>query len=162
ATLGVRMQRVSIGIALFLALAAAPAYAQIGRVQGVVRDAAGQPIKGATVRATNADAVPREFTSTTDDKGRFTMLGLRTATTWHFVAEAPGFFSMQGDAPVRSQIGDPLTFTLRRDPGPLPGALSKDIQDDLTAANGLRDEGRYDQAIAAYQAIQAKNPKLTT
>jgi tetratricopeptide (TPR) repeat protein len=141
---------------------ASTAAAQTGRVQGVVRDVNGRPIKGATVRALHADASPRELTSTTDDKGRFVMLGLRIATTWHFVAEAPGYFGSEGDAPVRSTFGAPLDFTLRRDPGPIPGALAKDIQEQLTAANALRDDGRYDQAIAAYQSIQVKNPKLTS
>ena len=138
------------------------AEAQTGRVSGMVKDTAGKPIKGATVRAVNAEASPREFTSTTDDKGRFAMLGLRTSATWHFVVEAPGFFVNEGDALIRSQPGRPFEFVLRRDPGPLPGALVKDIQEQLASANALRDEGRFDQAISAYQSIQTKNPKLTT
>ena len=144
-----------------LALAGA-AEAQTGRVSGTVKDTAGKPIKGATVRAINTEASPREFTSTTDDKGRFAMLGLRTAVTWHFVTEAPGFFAYEGDALVRSQPGAPFAVVLRRDPGPLPGALVKDIQEQLASANALRDEGRVDQAISAYQSIQTRNPKLTT
>ncbi len=149
-------------LAVFTLWLAAPAGAQTGRVTGIVKDSAGKPIKGATVRASHPDAIPREFTSTTDDKGRFAMLGLRTATTWHFVAEAPGFYPSQGDAAIRSTPGAPFEFTMTRDPGPLPGALTRDIQQQLTAANALRDEGRLDQAITAYQSIQSKNPKLTT
>jgi len=155
------MPRVYLIALAVLALAGA-ADAQTGRVSGIVKDAAGKPIKGATVRAVNREVVPREFTSTTDDKGRFAMLGLRTPVTWHFVVEAPGFFSSEGDALIRTQPGTPFEFTMRRDPGPLPGALAKDIQEQLSAANALRDEGRFDQAIAAYQSIQGKNPKLTT
>ena len=150
-----------VALAALLALAAA-AEAQTGRVSGIVKDSAGKPIKGATVRASNPEAGSREFTSTTDDKGRFAMLGLRTAMTWHFVAEAPGFFVSEGDALIRSQPGTPFEFVMRRDPGPLPGALVKDIQEQLASANALRDEGRFDQAISAYQSIQTKNPKLTT
>jgi len=151
-----------VALAVLTLWLAAPAEAQTGRVSGIVKDTAGKPIKGATVKASNADAAPHELTSTTDDKGRFAMLGLRIATTWHFVAEAPGFFLSEGDAAIRSQPGTPFEFTLRRDPGPIPGALVKDIQDQLVAANALRDEGRFDQAIAAYQSIQSRNPKLTT
>ena len=151
-----------VAVAVFTLALAAAADAQTGRVSGVVKDVAGKPIKGATVKAINQEAAPREFTSTTDDKGRFAMLGLRTSATWHFVAEAPGFFLSEGDALVRSQPGSPFEFVMRRDPGPWPGALAKDIQEQLTAANALRDEGRLDQAIAAYQSIQSKNPKLTT
>jgi hypothetical protein len=155
------MPRVYLFAIAVLALASA-AHAQTGRASGVVKDAAGKPIKGAIVRAVNADAVPGEFTSTTDDKGRFAMLGLRTLATWHFIAEAPGFFRSEGDSLIRSQPGAPFSFVMRRDPGPLPGALVKDIQDQLEAANALRDGGRLDQAIAAYQSIQSKNPRLTT
>lgn len=147
---------------LMTAAFAAPAAAQTGRVQGVVRDVNGQPIKGAIVKASHTEAMPRELTSATDDKGRFAIIGMRVGTTWRFVASAPGYFEVEGSAPVRSQMGAPLTFTLRRDPGPIPGALGKDIQEQLTAANALRDEGRYDQAIAAYQSIQSRNARLTT
>jgi hypothetical protein len=155
------MSRVYLIALAMLALGSA-ADAQTGRVSGIVKDGAGKPIKGATVRAINRDAIPREFTSTTDEKGRFAMLGLRTSATWHFVAEAPGFFPSEGDAAIRSQPGTPFEFVMRRDPGPLPGALSKDIQEQLASAHALRDDGRLDQAIAAYQSIQTKNPKLTT
>ena len=151
-----------VALAVFALALAGAADAQTGRVSGIVKDTAGKPIKGATVRASNPDTSPREFTSTTDDKGRFAMLGLRTSATWHFVAEAPGFFLSEGDALIRSQPGTPFEFTMRRDPGPLAGALVKDIQEQLGAANALRDEGRFDQAIAAYQSIQSRNPKLTT
>lgn len=151
-----------IAAALMTAAMAAPAAAQTGRVQGVVRDVNGQPIKGAIVKATHPDAQPREFTAVTDDRGRFALIGLRIATMWRFVASAPGYFDAEGTSQIRSQIGTPIVFTLRRDPGPIPGALGKDIQDQLTSAHALRNEGRYDQAIAAYQSIQSRNARLTT
>ena len=151
-----------VALAVVILACALTAEAQTGRVSGIVKDTAGKPIKGATVRAINPDASPGEFTSTTDDKGRFAMLGLRTSATWRFVAEAPGFFVNEGEARILSRPGAPFQFVLRRDPGPLPGALVKDIQEQLASANALRDDGRFDQAISAYQSIQTKNPKLTT
>ena len=141
---------------------AAHANAQSGRVQGVVRDVNGQPIRGAVIKATHPDAVPRELTAATDEDGRFAMIGLRVGTSWHFTTEAPGYYAVSVDAPVRSNVTLPLQFTLARDPGPIPGALVRDIQEQLTAANALRDQGRLDQAIAAYQAIQTRNSKLTS
>lgn len=154
------MRRLHFTIAIVLLCLAAPAVAQTGRAIGVVKDTQGRPIKGATVKASNPDA-PVQFTSTTDDKGRFVMIGLRSGI-WKFVAEAPGYFQQEGNAPIRAAGGFPLEFTLARDPGPIPGALTKDIQQDLDAAAVLRQQGRYDQAIAAYQAIQSKNVKLTS
>jgi lipopolysaccharide biosynthesis regulator YciM len=44
----------------------------------------------------------------------------------------------------------------------MPGALAKSIGDDVNGAEALRKAGRYDDAIAAYQAIQSKNARLTS
>jgi hypothetical protein len=150
-----------IAAALMMVGLAAQAAAQ-GRAIGVVLDADGRPIKGATIRAHNPETSSREWTAASDDKGRFVLLGLRLGNNWRFIAEAPGYFPSEGTAPVRSNAGPPLVFNLRRDPGPVPGALVKDIQKMLDDAKALRDEGRLDQAITAYQAIQARNQKLTT
>jgi tetratricopeptide (TPR) repeat protein len=140
--------------------AAAPAGAQSARAAGTVRDTDGRAIKGATIRATNPDAIPSQIVSTSDDKGRWAMIGLRTGT-WTFDVEAPGFAPFQAPAAVRVAGTPPMAFTLARDPGPIPGALPSNIQAQLTAANMMRDQGRLDQAITAYREIRAKNPKLT-
>ena len=124
-----------VAAAAFIATLAAPAAAQTGRIQGLVRDIDGEPIKGAIVRAVNPDAIPRELTSATDDRGRWAIIGMRLGANWTFIAEAPGYYSEKGNAPVRSQMGQPLVFTLRCDPGPLPGALARETQGQLTLDN---------------------------
>lgn len=156
------MRRPQIIVAVLMTLTVATHAAAQGRMMGRVEDADHHPIKGATIRATNANLSSSEWTSTTDDKGRFVLLGLRIGADWKFVAEAPGFLPREGTAGVRSVFGPPLMFTLARDPGPIPGALVKDIQQQLTSANALRDQGRYDQAITLYQSIHERNPKLTS
>ena len=113
------------------------------------------------MRAVNPVAHPSEITSTTDTKGRWAMIGL-TSGEWRFTVEAPGFAPANAAVPIRVASGPPLTFTLARDLGPLPGALDKNIQQALTDASVLRDQGRFDQAIAAYEDIRSKNPKLTS
>jgi tetratricopeptide (TPR) repeat protein len=141
---------------------AVPALAQTGRVGGMVKDTEGKPIKGATVKAQNPGASPSEFTATTDDKGRFSMIGLRSGT-WKFIAEAPGYLPQEGSAPVRT-IGapnPPLEFTLGKGVAASPSALTKEVQAELKAADDLRNAGQFDQAITAYQGIRAKNPSLT-
>jgi tetratricopeptide (TPR) repeat protein len=137
-----------------------PAAAQTARATGSVRDTNGKPIKGAIVRASNPDAIS-EITSVTDNNGRWAMIGLRSSPNWTFVAEAPGFFSFKAQAAARTANNPPLNFVLAKDPGPIPGALTPNIQGQLDAANALRDQGRFDQALAAYQDIRTKNPKLT-
>ena len=68
--------RVPHTLTLFAVLAVAgSAYAQTARATGIVKDTDGKGIKGATIRATNPDAVPPQIISTTDDKGRWAILG---------------------------------------------------------------------------------------
>jgi hypothetical protein len=135
--------------------------AQTARATGTVRDTEGKPIKGATIRASNPDAYPPQVVSATDDKGRWAIIGMRIGT-YAFTVEAPGFLPVQASAAVRTAASPPLQITMARDPGPIPGALPSNIQAQLSAANMLRDQGRLDQAINAYQEIRAKHPKLTS
>src|SRR4030095_11500939 len=146
--------------ALIVVSLAVPALAQSARATGTVKDTSGKPMKGATIKASNKDAYPPQITSSTDDKGRWAMIGLRTGT-WSFVAEAPGFAPQQAQWPVRVAGTPPMHFVLARDLGPIPGALAKNIQQQLVAANALRDKGQLDQALAAYEQIRDQNPKLT-
>jgi tetratricopeptide (TPR) repeat protein len=148
------------GAALLVITFAVPVSAQSARATGTVRDPSGKPLKGATVRAINRDAYPPQITSSTDDKGRWAMIGLRTGT-WTFVAEAPGFTPAQTPWPVRVGGTQPIPFVLARDLGPIPNMLSKTIQQQIAAANSLRERGQLDQAIAAYEQVREQNPKLT-
>ena len=133
----------------------------VGASHGTVKDTNGRPIKGAIVRAVNRDASPSQITSTTDDKGRWAMIGLKTGT-WQFTVEAPGFTPSRQTHRFASPATPPMGFALARDPGPIPGALDKNVIQSVTAANALRDRGQYDQALAAYQQIREQNPKLTS
>jgi Flp pilus assembly protein TadD len=142
------------------------AIAQTGRVGGTVKDDTGQPLKGATVTAENPAASPSSFTATTDDKGRFSIIGLRTGS-WSFTAQAPGF-GREGTQLNVQTIGSPnppLTFTLKKS-GPAPvGALGsmtpKDLQGELAAADALYNGQHWDESIAAYRAILTKAPALS-
>ena len=149
----------SASVALLLGLAAG-AHAQ-GRAMGTVRDTTGKAIKGATVKATNPDASPAQFASATDEKGRWAMIGLKSGT-WHFTVEAPGFFTVETNAPIRVAAAPPMQFTLGKDPGPIPNALDRNIQQLIQDAASMRDAGRIDQALVAYQDIRTRNPKLTS
>ncbi|HEY1308860.1 MAG TPA: carboxypeptidase-like regulatory domain-containing protein [Vicinamibacterales bacterium] len=155
------MRPLAIAAVVFVSFClAAPTLAQSARATGTVRDTGGKPLKGATVRAINKDAYPPEIASSTDDKGRWAMIGLRTGT-WTFVAEAPGFTAAQTPWPVRVGGTQPIPFVLARDLGPIPNALTKTVQQQITTANGLRDKGQLDQAISAYEQVRDQNPKLT-
>jgi tetratricopeptide (TPR) repeat protein len=155
------MPRASLALAAVIVVClTAPALAQSARATGTVKDTSGKAMKGATIKATNKEAYPPQITSSTDDKGRWAMIGLKTGT-WTFVAEAPGFGTQQAQWPVRVAGTPPMHFVLARDLGPIPGALGKNIQQQLAAANALRDKGQLDQASIAYEQIREQNPKLT-
>ena len=158
--------KLSLATLLVVLLGALPAMAQTGRVGGVVKDDKGQPLKGATVVADNPAASPPSFTATTDDKGRFSIIGLR-AGNWKLTASAPGFQPSVGQVPIRT-IGapnPPVEFVLAAGApgaaGALAGVNTKELQADLAAADAKMTASDFDGAIAAYQAMLVKVPALT-
>jgi tetratricopeptide (TPR) repeat protein len=145
-----------------LLIHAAGAFAQ-GRVSGVVNDETGKPIKAATVTAEFENA-NLQYTATTDDKGRFSLIGLRGGR-WRFVASAPGYFGDEGTAAIRSGgTNPPIAFSLKKTSqlaGALGGVTAKDLQEDLAAADSLFNQQKWDESIAAYKAIIQKTPTLS-
>jgi hypothetical protein len=158
------LSAVALGAALVVS--AVPASAQTGRIGGQIKDTQGQPLKGATVTAENPGASPSSFTATTDDKGRYSIIGLKTGT-WKVTASAPGFAPSSGQVPVRS-LGAPMPpvdFNLAPGAagpaGALAGVNTKELQGELQKAIDLANAGQHDAAITAYEAILAKTPALT-
>ena len=154
-----------VTVALVWLVLARSGDAQSGRVTGVVIDERNEPIRGATVVASNPEAAPARFTAVTDAKGRFAMLGLRRGL-WMFTVSAQGFEPVSGSAPISSMnVNPPLQIRLGRAAGtvvsPLEGVDTKALQDDLLAADELLEARRYDEAAAKYQAIADRMPALT-
>jgi len=150
----------------FVVFLASPAAAQqpVGRLAGTVKDIAGQPIKGATIRAVNPGAIPNEFTSTSDQKGQWAILGMRSGA-WEVSAGAPGFESSTILVRVAGlQSAPAIQFVLvgAAVRGALDGVDTKLLQADLDAAEALMARQDWDGAIAAYKAILAKVPPLDT
>jgi Flp pilus assembly protein TadD len=151
--------------ALLLIAAAGDASAQAGRVTGVVKDDHGDPVKGATIVAESPDASPSSFTATSDDKGRFGIIGLRSGV-WSMRASAPGYASDGGELNVRTipAVTPPVTFTLQKlvlPPSALGTTAPKDLQAALASADALFNNQRWDEAIASYTAILDKSPSLS-
>ncbi len=158
--------KLSLAAVMVVLLAALPAMAQTGRIGGVVKDDKGEPLKGATVVAENPQASPPSFTATTDDRGRFSIIGLR-AGSWKLTASAPGFQASVGNVPIRTigQPNPPVEFTLAAGApgggGALAGVNTKELQEELAAADAMMTANNFDGAIAAYQAMLVKVPALT-
>jgi Flp pilus assembly protein TadD len=151
------------GVALTVAVSASPAMAQIGRVAGTVKNDSDQPLKGATIVAENSN-IGQSLTATTDDRGRFIMIGLR-AGVWRFIAQAPGYTAAGAEMGVRMGAPNPpLTFVLQKTGpenfGPLGGISNKDLQANLSSAENFFKQGRWDDAVSAYRAILERAPTL--
>jgi len=149
-----------------LVLSALPATAQTGRIGGTVKDQNGQPIKGATVVAENPNAAPQSFTATTDDRGRYSMIGLK-AGSWKITASAPGFQASAGTVPIKT-IGAPMPpvdFTLAAGAsgpaGALAGVNTKELQAELDKAEQMVNAKDFAGAIGVYEGMLAKVPTLT-
>jgi tetratricopeptide (TPR) repeat protein len=151
-------------VVAILTTIAGSAAAQGSRVVGIVKDEAGQPIRGATLSLENPEASPRNFTATSDDRGRFAVIGLKSGE-WSIVAQAPGFVADAARLVVRVAAPSTPTFVLRRAPQPPPSLLgsvgAKDLQTELRSADQLYNAQQWDQAIASYKSILAKTPALS-
>ena len=75
------IKSLQIGLTGFL-LCAASAWAGPASIQGVVKDAKGQPIKGADVRVESKDAKQLFSTVKTDAKGQYISQGLQPGVYW--------------------------------------------------------------------------------
>jgi Flp pilus assembly protein TadD len=145
---------------------AASAAAQVARVAGFVKDEAGQPIKGATIRAENPDAPLGSLTAATDDKGRFAIIGLARGE-WMFTAEAPGFQSQFTELNI-VRTGTPLppiVFAMPkavvRPPAGVEGLTAKDLQQQLGAADALFQQQKFEDAVGIYRSILRGAPSLS-
>lgn len=160
------MRQAFIG-ALMLFLAVADARAQVGRVAGTITDDEGRPIKGATVTAENRELAPSTFTSSSDAKGRFSILGMRRGI-WTFTIQAPGFeptaaridvVTTRPNPPLNVQL---IKGTTPLPPGPLAGIDVKEVQRRIDAAESLAASGDHKRALAEYQQLLTRVPALTS
>jgi tetratricopeptide (TPR) repeat protein len=159
-----------LAAALAVLIPAAAASAQTNRIGGVVRDETGGTIRGAIVRAatggTGSGGAPVSLTTATDDRGRFVFVISRSGE-WRLTFEAPGFQPMT--MPIGMRLTGPspnLDIKLERQESPeafgaLAGVDSKSLSAQLADAAALYDEGRLDQALAAYREIKARVPVLS-
>jgi hypothetical protein len=160
------MRHPALCLAILLVLAA-PASAQIGRVAGTVTDESGRPIKGATVTAENPEHTPSTLTSSTDGKGRFSILGLRRGT-WTFTIKAPGFETAQAEMPVVTvRPNPPLDARLVKGLAPAPpsalaGMDPKEVQRRIDLADRMAAAGDLDGAVAACRELVSRVPALTS
>lgn len=146
-------------VALLLSAAASPLLAQAwagrGRLQGSVKDEAGNPIEGAKVTLTRDGAGPEPFL--TNKKGKWSFLGL-TNGMWTVTIEMDGHIPSEGTVAANEFGSSPtINVTLR----PIPpevlaeaaAALSVEL---LEKGNQLLQEGNTAEARAEYENALAE------
>ena len=156
---------------IFFSLSPGTLWAQSAVIAGIVHGTDGAPVAEATVTAQTAPSnrASRTTQTVTDDSGRFSLIGLRPGR-WIFVVEKLGFEPVQNMTTVRRTGRINMSFVLEFDPfnppapatGALAGIRAVEIQLSLQAAHALFDEGDFDGAIGAYQAILKRIPTLTS
>lgn len=150
-------------LALAMVVMAFPVDAQTwrgrGRLQGKVDLPDGNPAEGATVTLTWNDSGEGPDPITTDDKGRFAMIGL-AGGTWNVQIELDGYLIENGTVQVSGVQGmqaKPLNITL----APIPEETAgPDIVGMVEEGNQLLQAEQYGQARAKYQeALAELEPK---
>ncbi len=121
-----------------------------GRLIGSVADDEGNPLVGATVVVENPDANPPRFEQSTDDDGRFSLIGL-VAGQWTVTAEAEGFYPFTSTITTRFGTNAPMALELDRVLHPLVVALGEEVFEGLDPA---AVQAEFDSADAAYNAEQ--------
>jgi len=156
---------VLVSAAVWCLCAALPPSAEaqaIGRLTGTVRDIADQPIKGAEISASIAGGMAIELRAKSDQKGQWTILGLRGGR-WDITAGARGFEPSTVSTQVTVlQGGPPVHFVLLglAPETPLDKVDMLQLRTDLRRAGALMGQERWDEAVTEYRAILARVPQL--
>ena len=144
--------------AVGLLLLAQPLFAQMGtgRVSGTVKDQDGQPIEGATVTAQAGDS-SRILEATTDERGRWAILGFRSRA-YDFSVQAPGFMPYNYQAPMKQAGKNPdMDLVLERVQMGQSAGTGGGV---LAEAQELHQAGRFDEALVKYDEVLANDPMV--
>ncbi len=151
------MKRTLMALAALL-IGASVASAQTGGVRGKVLDDKGAAIEAVAVKMEFQGGVTLVFDSKTNKKGDFMQIGLRPGA-WKFTYTKEGFQIFA--APARISLGDATVLPdIKLIPAKGGGASGEDIQKTFGEAVAKIQAGDFDGAIAAFDAMIAKNPTL--
>lgn len=161
---GVRQGIPFVVALLLVALAAAPAFAQRGRgrLQGQVTDPEGNPIAGAEVSAFNAEMTPSTLTVTTDEDGRWAVLGLSN-DSWRFTFRKDGFIPLEIDSSVSGFGRNPnMDVTLEPYEAPVGGVAVGDVdgRELFEEGEAAYEQENYELAIAKWEEFALVNPSF--
>lgn len=152
----IRTKPAALALPLLLIAALAAAQMGTGRVSGTVKDQAGNPIAGATVTAQTGDS-GRVLEATSDDNGRWAILGFRSRT-YDFAVQATGYMPYNYQAPMKQAGKNPdmdliLEHAQMGQSAGTGGGL-------LAEAQELHQAGRFEEALGKYDEVLMADPTV--
>lgn len=144
-----------VAVAVLVALAGAPVWAQTGLVKGKVVDAQGQPVVNAKVVVEFLDGMNRKFETKSNNKGEFMQIGLQSGN-YRITAEKEGVGAQSFD--VRVRVGTPQDVNFQLTPAGAGGRpMSKEdalkaqaFKTAFDAGVTANNSGNFDEAIAKF------------
>lgn len=152
----IRTKPAALALPLLLFAAFATAQMGTGRVSGTVKDQEGNPIAGAMVTAQTGDS-GRVLEATSDDNGRWAILGFRSRT-YDFAVQATGFMPYNYQAPMKQAGKNPdMDLILERAQMGRSAGTGGGL---LAEAQELHQAGRFDEALGKYDEVLAADPTV--
>jgi tetratricopeptide (TPR) repeat protein len=131
-----------------------------GRLSGEVVDQEGNPVVGAKVVIEYIGDDTAEHDSTTDKRGNFGFIALGTGR-WKITATMDGYIPTAIEVYVRQLERNPkVTITLQKlQASDRPLVENEESFEFLDKGNDLYEEGKYKEALLAYEEFLTLNPK---
>ena len=148
-------------IILMTLLAALPAQENMGRgrISGQVVDESGAAVPAAKVVVQSLQGTAR-LEGTTDKKGHFAVAGMGSGP-WRITVTKEGYVSAYTDMQVSQlKTNPPLALTMQKVAGAQGLRTEEESRSLLDQGNALLEEGKFDEALAAFEQFLAKYPEI--
>lgn len=132
----------------------------IGRLGGVVLDLEGKPIEGAKVTLIFSQNEKMKLEAFSNKKGEWSFIGLGTGN-WNLTVVAKGYLPVEKTVYVSQLSVNPkVTVKMQKEEKGLGGLVEDEFTFNfLERGNQLLNEGKYEEAIVAYEQFLEKNPQ---
>jgi tetratricopeptide (TPR) repeat protein len=130
-----------------------------GRISGQVVDESGAAVPAAKVVVQSLQGTAR-LEGTTDKKGHFAVAGMGSGP-WRITVTKEGYVSAYTDRQVSQlKTNPPLALTMQKVAGAQGLRTEEESRSLLDQGNALLEEGKFDEALAAFEQFLAKYPEI--